>query len=103
MSFIFKFHMSPLVVENYGNSAVEVIGKFHAFLRWKGKVYRQLFLVTDVNNSLNLLSRDACYTLEVLKPCYSVEKELSNSSTDSADIHTQVTSIHTSQVRSNSF
>ena len=53
-----------LRMEAYGNnSAVEVLGKFHAFLRWKGKVYRQLFYVTNVNNSPNLLSRDALVTL----------------------------------------
>ena len=46
---------------------------FHAFLRWKGRVYRQLFYVTSVNNSPNLLSRDDCYTFSVFKPCYSVE------------------------------
>ena len=61
-------------MEAYGNNtAVTVLGKFHAFLRWKGHVYRQLFYVTNVNTSPNLLSRDSCYTLGVLKPCYSVE------------------------------
>ena len=37
---------STLKMEAYGNSAVEVLGKFHAFLRWKGRIYRQLFYVT---------------------------------------------------------
>ena len=61
-------------MEAYGNnSVVKVLGKFHVFLRWKGRVYRQLFYVTDANNSPNLLSRDGCYTLGVIKPCYSVE------------------------------
>ena len=64
---------SSLRMEAYGNSALEVPGKFHAFLRWKGRVYRQLFYVTSVNNSPNLLLRDGCYTLGVIKPCYSVE------------------------------
>ena len=58
---------------NGNNSAVTVLGKFHTFLRWKGHVYRQLFYVTNANSSPNLLSRDGCYILEVLKPCYSVE------------------------------
>ena len=53
--------------------AVEMLGKFHAFLRWKGRVYRQMFYVTNANTSPNLLPRDGCYTLGVLKPCYSVE------------------------------
>ena len=68
-------------MENYGNTAVKVLGMFHAFLRWKDKVYKQLFYVTDCDRSPNLLSRDACYTLGVLKPCYTVEN--STNSTDS--------------------
>ena len=71
---------TPIKMENYGNTAVKVLGMFHAFLRWKDKVYKQLFYVTDCDRSPNLLSRDACYTLGVLKPCYTVEN-----STDSTD------------------
>ena len=67
-------------MEAYGNhSAVDILRKFHAFLRWKGKVYRQLFYVTNANNSPNLLPRDTCYTLGVIKPCYSVETDSSSS------------------------
>ena len=72
--------LTPIRMENYGNTAVKVLGMFHAFLRWKDKVYKQLFYVTDCDRSPNLLSRDACYTLGVLKPCYTVEN-----STDSTD------------------
>ena len=32
--------LTPIRMENYGNSAVKVFGMFHAFLRWKDKVYR---------------------------------------------------------------
>ena len=60
-------------MENYGNTAVKVLGMFHAFLRWKDNIYKQLFYITDCDRSPNLLSRDACYTLGVLKPCYTVE------------------------------
>ena len=67
-------------MENYGNTAVKVLGMFHAFLRWKDKVYRQLFYVTDCDRSPNLLSRDACYILGVLKPCYTVENTSKNTS-----------------------
>ena len=58
---------------------MEVLGKFHAFLRWKGKVYRQLFYVPNLNNSPNLLLRDGCYTLGVIKPCYAVKAGSSSS------------------------
>ena len=64
---------TPIRMENYGNSAIKVLGTFYAFLRWKGKVYKQLFYVTDCDRSPNLLLWDACYTLGVLKPCYTVE------------------------------
>ena len=54
---------TPIRMENYGNSAVKMLGMFHAFLRWKDKVYKQLFYVTDCDRSPNLLLMDACYTL----------------------------------------
>ena len=65
--------------------------------RKKDNVYRQLFYVTNCDRSPNLLSHDACYTLGVLKPCYTVEKQLgfSESSTDSTQ--SQVTPIHASK------
>ena len=69
----YLLQLTPIRMENHGNSAVKVLGMFHAFLRWKDKVYKQLFYITDCDRSPNLLSRDACYTLGVLKPCYTVE------------------------------
>ena len=65
--------LTTIRMENYGNTAVKMLGMFHAFLRWKDKVYKQLFYITDCDRSPTLLSRDACYTLGVLKPCYTVE------------------------------
>ena len=83
---------TPIRMENYGNTAVKVLGMFHAFLRGKDKVYKQSFYITDCDRSPNLLSRDACYTLGVLKPCYTVEN-----STDPTDSTlSQVTPIHAS-------
>ena len=69
--------LTPIKMENYGNTAVKVLGMFHDFLRWKDKVYKQLFYVTDCDRSPNLLSMDACYILGVLKPCYTVESSSS--------------------------
>ena len=51
---------STLKMEAYGNSTVDVLGKFYVFLRWKGRIYRQLFFVTTAKASPNLLSRDGC-------------------------------------------
>ena len=74
---------TPIRMENYGNTAVKVLGMFHAFLMWKDRVYKQLFYMTGCDRSPNLLSRDACYTLGVLKPCFSVE----NSTTSTESTH----------------
>ena len=83
---------TSLRMEAYrNNSTVQVLGKFHVFLRWKSKVYRQLLYVTNVNNSPNLLSRDTFYTLGGIKPCYSVEAISSSSSfqgTSTSNTHT---------------
>ena len=46
---------TPIRMENYGNSTVKVLGMFHAFLRWKDRVYRQLFYVTDCDRSPELV------------------------------------------------
>ena len=51
------------------------------FLGGKTRFYKELFYITDCDRSPDLLSRDACYTLGVLKPCYTVEN--STNSTDS--------------------
>ena len=75
-----EMEFTSLRMEAYrNNSAVELLGKFHAFLRWNGKVYMQLFYMANVNNSPNLLTRDGCYTLGVIKPCYPVESDSSSS------------------------
>ena len=36
--------LTPIRMENYRNTAVKVLRMFHAFLRWKDKVYKQLLL-----------------------------------------------------------
>ena len=56
---------TPIRMENYGNLTVKVLGMFHAFLRWKERVYKQLFYVTDCDRSPNLLSREMLVTLWV--------------------------------------
>ena len=43
---------STLRMEAYGNSAVEVLGKFHAFLRWKGRVSGNYSLLLQPMNHL---------------------------------------------------
>ena len=94
--------LTPIRMENYGNSAVKVLGMFHVFLRWKDSVYRQLFYVTNCDRLPNLLSRDACYILGVLKPCYTMEKQLGTSEHSTHSTQSQMTTSQASKV-GNSF
>ena len=90
---------STYKMEAYGSSTVPVLGKFYAFLRWKGKIYRQLFYVTTANTSPNLLSKDGCYTLGVLKTGYLVE-----TSKTSKSFNTQpTTNLEQHQIQGRSF
>ena len=68
---------TSLRMEAYGNNCSGSTRKIPCVLRWKVKVYRQLFYVTNANNSSNLLARDGCYTLGVIKPSYLVETDSS--------------------------
>ena len=61
-----QLNRSILLLENYANSPVSIIGKFTAFIRWKGKVFH----VTNANSLPYLLSRDACFRIEVLQTCF---------------------------------
>ena len=63
---------STLLLENYRNSPVSIIGRFTAFIRWKGKVFCQEFHATNANSSPNVLSRNACFRMEVLQTCFIV-------------------------------
>ena len=91
-----------LKMENYSSSRIVVLGKFFAFVRWKGKIYRQPFFVTTANTSPNLLSRDA---LGVVKPCYAVEAvERSNLQADlqdMPDLQANLQEQHVTDLRSN--
>ena len=72
---------SSLRMEEYANgSAVEVLGKFHVFSGGK-EGYTDNYSTSQIyaNNSPNLLSRDGCYTLGVIKPCYSGESARNSS------------------------
>ena len=72
-----QLYRPTLLLENYGNSPVSIIGRFTAFIIWKGKVFHQEFHVSNASSSPNLLSRDACFKIEVLQTCVVVtEKEI---------------------------
>ena len=61
-------------MEAYGNSTVSVLEKFYAFLRWKGRVYKQLFCTSQQPMHHRIYSSETVATLwECSRPFYSVE------------------------------
>ena len=70
---------TPIRMENYGKYSSESTRDVPCISEVEGQDL-QLFYITDCDRSPNLLSRDASYTLGVLKPCYTVQN-----STDSTD------------------
>ena len=94
---------STLRMETYGSCRVEVLGKFNAFLRWKEKIFRQPFFVTTANSSPNLLSRDACYTLGVVRTCNSVDQtDQSNlQATHMSDLQANLQGLHMADLQAN--
>ena len=66
---------STLLLEDYGNSPVSIIGKFKGFIPWKGKVFHQEFHVMNANSSPNLPSRDASIQMEMLPTCFTVTRK----------------------------
>ena len=65
---------TPIRMEKYRNSAVKVLGMFYVFLRWKDKVYKQLFYMSLTVTDLLTCCQGMLVThLGVLKPCYTVE------------------------------
>ena len=91
---------STLRMGTYGSSRVEVLGKFNLFLRWKRKIYRQPFYVTTANSSPNLLSRDACYTLGVVRPCYSMD-QAEQSNLKATDLQAPLQGLHMADLQAN--
>ena len=71
-----QLNRSMLLLVNHENSPVTIIGKSTAFIRWKEKVFCQEFHVTIANSSPILLSRAACFRMEVLDLFHSYRKEL---------------------------
>ena len=61
---------ATLLLENYRNTPVSIIGRFTAFIRWNRKVFHQEIHVTNANSSPNLLSRGAGFRMEVLQTCF---------------------------------
>ena len=69
-----KLQPSTVILENFDSSYIQPMGKFKAFLHWKGKRYRVDIEVMDSNTTPNVLSRESTFCMGILKPCFMLKK-----------------------------
>ena len=67
-----QLSVCPHEIQNFGNSIadISILGQFHTYLQFRGEKYLNTFIVTDVNDSPNLLSHGATFRMVVLLPNY---------------------------------
>ena len=69
-----KLQPPTIILENFDSSYIQPMGKFKAFLSWKGKQYRVDIEVMDSNTTPNMLSRASTFCMGILKPCFVLKK-----------------------------
>ena len=79
---------STVILENFDSSYIQPMGKFKAFLHWKGKRYRVDIEVMDSNTTPNVLSRESTFCMGILKPCFMLKKFTRKEDTPSMTIDT---------------
>ena len=62
------------VLENFDKTYVIPLSTFTAFLRWKNNIYRCKIEVIDNDYSPNVLSRQTIFVINILKPCFTINK-----------------------------
>ena len=73
---------STVVLENFDSSYIQPMGRFKAFLRWKGRKYRIDVEVMDSDTTPNVLSRASTFTMGILKPCFVLKKTTGKENTE---------------------
>ena len=70
-----KLSVCPHEIQNFGNSIadISILGQFHTYLQFRGEKYLNTFIVTNANDSPNLLSHGATFRMGVLLPNYTEE------------------------------
>ena len=70
-----KLQPSTVILKNFDSSYIQPMGKFKAFLCWKGKQYRVDIKVMDYNTTPNVLSRTSTFCMGILKPCFVLKSQ----------------------------
>ena len=78
-----KLQPSTVILKNFDSSYIQPMGKFKAFLRWKGKCYMVDIKVMDSDTTPNVLSRASTFCMGILKPCFVLKNSTGKEDTSS--------------------
>ena len=90
-----KLQPSTVILEKFDSSYIQPMGKFKAFLCWKGKQYRVDIKVMDSTTTPNVLSRESTFCMGILKPCFVLKKFTRKEDTPSMTMDTPSTTTAT--------
>ena len=90
-----KLQPSTVILENFDLSYIQPMGKFKAFLHWKGKRYRVDIEVMDSNTTPNVLSRESTFCMGILKSCFMLKKSTGKEDSPSTTMDTPSTTTDT--------
>ena len=70
-----ELSVCPHSIQNFGNSTADiyVLGQFRTYLKFRGKKYLNIFVVTNANDCPNILSHGTTFRMSVLAPNYPEE------------------------------
>ena len=64
-----------VILKNFDAKSVRPLGQFKCFLHWKGKYYHITMKVMDSDETPNILCREQTFFMNILKPCFTVQKD----------------------------
>ena len=76
---------SNVILKNFDATSVRPLGQFKSLLHWKGKYYCITMEVMDSDETPKILSREQTFFMNILKPCFTVQKD--DSAVNTRDIH----------------
>ena len=71
---------SNVILKNFYATSIRPLDQFKCFLHWKGKYYCITMEVMDSDETTNILCREQTFFMNILKPCFTVQKD--NSAVD---------------------
>ena len=66
---------SNVILKNFDATSIRPLGQFKCFLHWKGKYCGITMEVVDSGETPNILCREQTFFMNILKPCFTVEKD----------------------------